>query len=588
VIKAEKDNVKIGIESLLDKEQNKLLSLTAPVFNKVLSIDKLNDIYQQTRHVKETKKFVESFFEKINLTVKVKKEQIANIPKDGPVMIVANHPYGGIDGMMLMGILKDLRPDIKALANKFISQIDHFNQDCFFVDAFSKGSDQNRKPLMDSIKWLKKGGLLAVFPAGSVANFKPQYGSVSDDDWNPGIFRIAKMTGATVVTMHFSGRNSLLFNAMGAVHPAFRTALLPREFAKKGRKVTISIGKPIPPSSIKRWDDDDRGINYLRLQTLLLGEKVNKNKDFDYSNTDQEPIIQEIDREKLNKEIESLPADCHLLSYKDIEVYCATMKQMPQTMLEIGRLREITFRQAGEGSGFSCDIDKFDKHYYQLFMWNRVEKEVVGAYRMGLVDKLVDKGGIKKLYTSKFYRYTDNFIAKHKNAVELGRSFVRPEYQRKPFSLLLLWKGIGTWIMRNPSYRYLFGGVSVSSLYSPLSRAVIASSLVKDEYKLEPCDKRKSLKLSKEAYSLCRRLQVSNPEELSSLIKHLEADGKDIPPLIKHYMKMGGTFSSFSIDEEFGGTLDGLILVDLPNSPIKSLKNYLGDNYPEYTKRHLD
>jgi hypothetical protein len=142
-------------------------------------------------------------------------------------------------------------------------------------------------------------------------------------------------------------------------------------------------------------------------------------------------------------------------------------------------------------------------------------------------------------------------------------------------------------MMRNPSYRYLFGGVSVSSLYSPISRAVIASSLVKEEYKLEPNEKRKSLKLSKEAQTLCRKLQVANPEELSALIKQLEADDKDIPPLIKHYMKMGGVFSSFSIDEDFGGTLDGLILVDLPKSPEKSLKTYLGSNYLEYTKKHL-
>jgi len=245
-------------------------------------------------------------------------------------------------------------------------------------------------------------------------------------------------------------------------------------------------------------------------------------------------------------------------------------------------LREITFRRANEGTGKELDLDKYDDAYEQLFIWNREQNEIVGAYRIGRLNEL----GLKGMYTSNFYNFSPEFYDKYQQGLEMGRSFVSPDYQRKPYSLLLLWRGIGAYMMRNPQYRYLIGAVSVSSDYSAVSRALIAELLLNDNQSVSSKQKAKLHKFNREIRRYCKMLNISNPEQLSALIKNIEPDNKDIPPLVKHYMKLGGKFCSFSVDEHFGGTLDGLIVVDLPKAPAKSLLTYLGENYQNYCDQH--
>ena len=569
---------KICIENLL--EDKTIFEMTAPLLNKILKFNRLDRYYQQIE-AQDSCEFIDKVLELLNINVELENKFLERIPKSGPVMVVSNHPFGGIDGLILLRLIKRVRPDVKIMANQFLSQIEEVTQDCIYVDAFNRGNDKNRRPIRESIQWMKKGGLLAVFPAGSVSHYHYEDHAVSDDEWNPAIFRMAKISGAQVVPVYFKGRNSLLFNTLGMIHPLVRTALLPSELSREGRHVSVKIGSAINPAKIKSYVNDQQGIAFLRLQTLLLDTQIEA-KDFNFSNTDQAPIIDAVPKEVLKEEIDQLPADSKLHSYKDFDVFCSSSKHIPQIMHEIGRLREITFRRAGEGTGKEIDLDKYDHTYEQLFIWNREENEIVGAYRIGRINEL----GAKGLYTSKFYDYTDRFINKHNWGLEMGRSFVRPEYQRKPYSLLLLWRGIGAYMMKYPKYRYLFGAVSVSNDYSAVSRALIAELMLNHKDSVEAHQKIKLHKFNREIMRYCKRLEISNPEQLSALIKNIEPDQKDIPPLVKHYMKMGGQFCSFSVDENFGGTLDGLILVDLPNAPEKSLLTYLGENYKEYQSKH--
>ncbi|WDE98525.1 GNAT family N-acetyltransferase [Lentisphaera profundi] len=570
---------KICIENLL--EDKAIFELSAPLLNKVLKFNKLDAVYQQIEASPSSEEFIDQALDILNIDIDLNEQDIANIPKTGPVVIVSNHPFGGIDGLILLRLIKRVRPDVKIMANHFLSQIEAVNQDCIYVDAFKRNNDKNHRPIRESLQFLKNGGLLAVFPAGAVSHYHHEDHRVSDDEWNPAIFRMAKIAAASVVPVHFKGRNSLLFNTLGMIHPLIRTALLPRELSREGRKISVKVGSLINPIKIKSFKDDEQGISFLRLQTLLLNTELKK-KDFDFSNTDQAPIIAAIPKDILNEEIEHLSPQSKLHSYKEYDVYCSKSQQMPQVMREIGRLREITFRRANEGTGTEIDLDEYDQHYEQLFIWNREAREIVGAYRIGRMDEL----GLKGVYTSNFYNFAPDFFQKYKMSLEMGRSFVSPAYQRKPYSLLLLWRGIGAYMMRNPQYRYLIGAVSVSSDYSAVSRALIAELLLSDESGVEAKQKAKLHKFNREIRRYCKMLNISNPEQLSALVRNIEPDHKDIPPLVKHYMKLGGKFCSFSVDEHFGGTLDGLIVVDLPNAPPKSLLTYLGENYSHYCDQH--
>ena len=575
----------IDISSLINTETNPFLKLSAPTLNKLLKLDKLNRIYDDMPKNLSCESFIDAVLDKLDIQLDFDETELKHIPLTGPVMIVANHPFGAIDGLILLRLIKKIRPDAKIMANQFLSQLKEISNDCIFVDAFNKGNDKNRHPIKRCIKHLSSGGLLAVFPAGSVSHYHPRDGRVSDDEWNPAIFRMAKMTGATVISTYFKGKNSLLFNTMGLIHPAMRTALLPRELTRVGQKVTIKMGTPIKPTSLKRFNDNKKGIDFLRLQTLLLGTQM-KAHPVNSSNVDQAPIIEAVPKDRLKLDLAKLPQEAVLHTYKEFDLICASSDQLPNILKEIGRLREITFRRAGEGTGNSIDLDDYDKSYEHLFMWNRETQEIAGAYRLGRVDQILKHQGKQGLYTSRFYKYSHDFLNKHRMGLELGRSFIRAEYQRKPYSLLLLWRGIGAFMIRHKQYRYLSGAVSVSNDYSVISRAIISETLLSSKSQVPTKEKSELFKLSKEVKRFCRRLDINTPDELSSIVRNFETDGKDIPPLIKHYMKMGGEFCSFSVDKNFGGTLDGLIIVDLPQAPKKSLQSFLGINQQNYIASH--
>jgi len=251
-------------------------------------------------------------------------------------------------------------------------------------------------------------------------------------------------------------------------------------------------------------------------------------------------------------------------------------------MREIARLREITFREVGEGTGKAMDTDQYDDYYLQLFIWNREKSQIVGAYRIGEVCSYRSKN---LLYTNEFYDLNEEFFKRYSPGLEMGRSFVRKEYQRKPYPLMLLWKGICEYVAGNPEYKYLFGAVSVSSEYTSKSRALIANLLIDKNGELKSKMPAR-IKLNKELKDYCRKYSIDSSQDISMLVKEVEKDGKDVPVLVKQYMKLGGRFLSFCVDKEFNSTLDGLIVVDLPGAPEKNLKMYMGDNTEAYLNYH--
>ena len=556
---------------------------------------KLDRIIHEARRLQASGKqpeFIPAVLEGMRIRVDLDEADLDNIPKTGPVILVSNHPFGGIEGVVLMDILRRARPDFKVMANYFLDAIPEMRNDFIFVNPFGSPSaaKQNIRPLLECVRWLKEGHILGVFPSGEVSSVDLKRRLVRDPPWSPTIATLARKTGATVVPMHFSGRNPAFFQLAGLVHPRLRTVLLPRMTARQ-RKRTIRafIGKAVTPGEIARVPGDQELIQLFRLRSYALEGRAPARRGLlrlprrrkAAAAGPQAPILPETPVAEIEAAIAALPKDAFLLSGSGLDVYMARLTLENPIMREIGRLREITFRSVGEGTGRETDVDVFDPNYRHLFLWDPKERRIAGAYRLGLAPEIVPKLGVEGLYTHTLFRYSKQLIDRCQPCIEMGRSFVRPEYQRAFAPLMMLWKGIGAFIARNPEYHSLFGPVSISAAYRDESRNMLLRSLRLSNFAGELARFVKPLRPP----SRGRRAEwkgkdyeemIANTDLVSTIISDLESDKKGIPILVKQYLKLGGKILAFNVDPDFGDCLDGLILVDLRKTDPKVRVHYMG------------
>jgi putative hemolysin len=443
----------------------------AHTVQRLLQIDRLENLYDQAR---SRPAFVRGLLEELDVEARISPADLGRIPAAGPVIALSNHPFGILDGVLLTELLSRVRSDVRVLTNRVLGELPELAPFCIFIDPFERQENRlaNGRALKQAIGHVRGGGLLLIFPAGEVAHFDLRTRAIRDREWMPTAARLIRITGAKAVPILVRGSNSLRFQMLGMVHPRLRTAALPAELLnKRGQTVEVLVGSPIDPSRLETVLDDKEAIQYLRLRSELLARRSESGATVAMA---LEPIADAIPADDLAREIESLPTDTLLEQNREYSIYLADAAEIQLVLREIGRLREVTFRAAGEGSGNARDLDRFDPHYLHLFIWNRMKREIVGSYRIGDVPKLLRKFGRKGLYTASLFRFHPLFFAHLGPALELGRSFVRPEYQKQFAPLLLLWKGIGTYVCRHPEYATLIGAVSVSNQYSPASREVIA------------------------------------------------------------------------------------------------------------------
>ncbi len=496
------------------------------------------------------------------------------VPRRGPVVAVANHPYGMVEGVILGSLLLRVRPDVKFLANAMLANVPGLGEYVFPVNPFGDAAGENWKSLRRSIDWVKKGGMLVVFPAGEVSSLRLSKLEISDSKWDDKVTRMIRMSGAVAVPMFFHGVNSAMFQVAGLIHPRLRTMLLPRELAnKRGGKIRISIGRPIKPESVTRLEG--AATDYLRQRAHLLDIRRRAPRKLWRIGWRPAAVVPAVRFLTLRGEIDSLPPSCKLIESGGYEVYAASAEQIPNVLREIGRLREIAFRGAGEGTGRSTDLDRFDRDYLHLFLWNTDSNEIAGAYRLAGTD------AVPELYTSTLFRFREGLLERLSPALELGRSFVRLEYQKGFSGLLLLWKGIGRYVARNPRYRILFGPVSISREYTEASRALIVAYLRErrgngelSSY-VEPRRPFRAPRLRGCDLRLLAHM-VDSVEELSDAVADLEPDGKGVPVLLRQYLNCGGEMLAFNVDNAFSGVVDGLVVVDLIKMSRPQLEKYLG------------
>ncbi len=555
-------------------------------------LSKLDKLYQDRPDELSSFEFMHHTLSALNIDYSISAGATDNIPEEGPVVIVANHPLGAIEGVILADLVGSVRKDVKVLANELLKRLPELDDLFIGVDVFnSKESKRtNAKAIRDANRHLADGGLLIVFPAGEVSSYRKGAKTLTDIEWSKSVAKFVKRHQATTVPIFINGKNSELFYQAGRVHPLLRTALLGRELLnKRATTISISIGSSIPYSEIKSFEQEMDIVNYLRLNTYLMSQQDSPSTPIHAPSFDTQ-VIAPIPSEVLSIEVASLPQEMRLLEQGDFEVYCTPSQSIPNLMREIGRVREESFREVGEGSGLACDLDEYDLYYHQLFVWNKAKAELVGAYRLGMVDKLIAEHGLDQLYSRSLFNYNQEFIDTLDNSIELGRSVVSKPYQKSLNSLLLLWKGIAAFVYRHPQYTHLFGPVSISNDYSHNARLLIATTLSihhYDEQKANLVSPSSPLNTSNNVFWQNHLLSsLASVPLLSKVLARME-QGKGLPVLLRQYLGMNGKLVCFNVDPSFNDALDGLIVVNLKKVPLKTLGKYMGrDLAQDYLEQH--
>ncbi|MBZ5679239.1 MAG: lysophospholipid acyltransferase family protein [Acidobacteriia bacterium] len=556
---------------------------------KLVPVDKVRDVYRRVRQSPEGFR-LETLLSEMRVELRVDAADSARVPVTGSVVVVANHPFGVLDGAILTVLLTRVRPDVKVVTNFLLGDVPELKQHCIFVDPFEtdRSIDSNRRALKECLAWLQQGGMLALFPAGEVSHLQVPEIRVADPAWNDTAARLVRRTGASALPVYFCGRNSVGFQILGMIHPRLRTALLMQEFLQQeGKTIEVRVGSEIPSERISGIEDDREATEYLRWRTYLLGYR-SKRKDSWTSTVRsrlalnmQQPVAAAVQPELLAKELAALSPDRSLTENGDFAVFLLRANEGPHLQQELGRLREVTFRQVGEGTGRPLDLDRFDLYYWHLLLWHKTKQELVGAYRAGSTAEILPHHGVDGLYTSTLFRYDPRLFERLGPALELGRSFVRPEYQRQYAPLLLLWKGIARFVAQHPETPTLFGAVSISNDYSKASREMIyrffEARRHDDELAgmIEPRSPFRPERLRQwDCRAMCHALR--DLDELSQPIADVETDGKGLPILIRQYAKVGGKILGFNVDRKFSNVLDGLVVVDLRQTVPCVLERYMG------------
>jgi putative hemolysin len=578
-----------GSEARASSEVLARLSELPGLAAKFAPVGRVRGLYRRVQQSPEGFQ-LENLLAEMRVRLRLDPADQARIPISGPVLVVANHPYGMLDGAILTVLLKRVRPDVKVLTNFLLADVPELSDHCIFVDPFhtDRSIDANRRALRQSLAWLQQGGMLAIFPAGEVSHWQMPAAQVADPEWNDTAARLIRRSGAAALPVYFCGHNSVGFQLLGMVHPSLRSAFSLQEFLQQeGKSIEVRIGSAIENEAIAGLAGEHEATEYLRWRTYLLARRGKSEPSplmamrSKLVQKIQAPIAAEASRSALVKEIENLSRDRCLAENGDLGVYLGTARELPLMINEIGRLREVTFRQVGEGTNKSLDLDRFDEYYWHVLLWNKTRHELVGAYRAGNTAEILPKHGIDGLYTSTLFRYDERLFDKVGPALELGRSFVRREYQRQYAPLLLLWKGIARLVASRPEIGVLFGAVSISNEYNQASREMIyrffESRMQDDDLAglVEPRRPfRRGLLRRLDCRGMCEALR--DLDELSEPIADIEADGKGLPILLRQYAKIGGKLLRFNVDRKFCNVLDGLVLVDLRQTDSAVLDRYMG------------
>jgi len=517
--------------------------------------------------------FIDRVLDHFNFSYQVSQVDRRNIPAIGRVMIIANHPLGALDGLALLRLIGEIRPDVKIVANDLLMSLDGLKSLVLPVD--NMGGKTGRQQLKAIMNSLHNDEAVIIFPAGEVSRISPS--GVKDQRWNENYLKLAKKTNSPILPVHIGGRNSMMFYTSSILYRPLSTIQLPNEmFRQRNRKIPMQVGQAIPIQELSKLPLSDKEKNKLvkrHLYRIAKGKKPLLKTE----KTVEHPQNRQLIKTELKK------AE-HLGSTKDNkQIFLVDYDPMSVTMKEIGRLREIAFRKVGEGTGERSDLDKYDQYYRHLVLWDEEALEIVGAYRIGEVARYMKEDNQNRIYSAELFSYSCDMEPYFEQGIELGRSFVQPKYWGMR-SLDYLWYGIGAYLKRHPEIRYMFGPVSLSNSYPQIAKDLIVSFYKKyfpdTEYLARSFN---TYQVSQEHQDIISGLLKGEryEEDFRTLKEQLGHLGASVPTLFKQYSELcepgGVRFLDFGVDADFGYCIDGLVLVDLTLVKETKRNRYLGD-----------
>jgi putative hemolysin len=526
-------------------------------FQKFLRIKEINEFIAKNEHMDE-KHFINEVFEMLNFSYLISSSDIQKIPSEGRLICVANHPLGSLDSLSLLKAILEIRNDVKIIANDMLYNIDNLKN--LFLPFKLDSTHVQKENVLAIYKAIKDENAVIIFPAAKVSRLK--WFKVMDSAWNKGAVRFANKFDSPVLPVYIYGKNSFLFYFVSFLNTNASMLLLVHElFNKRNKSIRIRIGDLIPAKAFKTsYIDEKYQTKLLKKHVYQLGS--NQNGIF----VTEKNIIHPIDRKILKRELNNAN---HLGTTKEgMKLFLTTKSESPQALMEIARLRELTFRKVGEGTGCKLDLDKFDNYYSHLIVWDEHELEIVGSYRIAKGEEIISQRGRHGFYTSTLFNFSDEFISNYLNSsIELGRSFVQKKYWNTN-ALNYLWQGIGAFLAKNESVKYLFGGVSISNSYPEIAKELIIFFFFKwyaDQFSLAQSKRRFVINAAKRD-EFSKMFYGTTPKEDYRILKNmLKPYGFAVPVLYKHYSELcdenGVKFLDFGIDPDFENCVDGLILV---------------------------
>jgi putative hemolysin len=556
-------------------------NLIVSLLTRVARIDEVNDLYDSVCN-SQGLETIEKLFKQLDLEIELDEKLLENIPTKGAFIVAANHPFGALDGLTMLYAIAKVRPDFKVMANFLLQNVEPIKDYFVSVNPFENKRDvySNVTGLKSVMQHLENGHPLGMFPAGEVSTFQGDFRTIADKKWANSAVKIIRNAGVPVVPVYFDGTNSRIFHLLGLIHANLRTLALPSEMLKKkGKVIRMKIGKPIQPKDTEMFTNLEQYGRYIRAKTYALGSTFDVKRDyFKVFRTQKkaDEIIQPVPQEDIIREVDSI-ADFKTLSYDNFDCYVVGSSHIPKILREIGRLREVTFREVGEGTNKSIDLDEYDLYYNHLILWDREAKKIAGAYRVGNGYQIMNTYGRKGFYISSLFRISPQLDTMLSQSLELGRSFIVKEYQRHRLSLFLLWKGILYYLISNQQFRYIIGPVSISNQYQEVSKELIIEFITKnyfDHVLAEHVSPKNAFKpkMSNVDTSALVDSSQADMKKMDRIISEIEPTAFTMPVLLKKYLQQNAKIIAFNCDPKFNNALDGLMYLDLMNLPTDTVE----------------
>ena len=562
-----------------------------------LRLGKINRLFDGAADY-QGREFADHLLENMNISIDVAPEQLENVPKEGGFIMVSNHPFGAIEGVMLLSAIAKVRPDFKVMANFILSHIPNLKECFFAVNPFEKNTEWKSSVggIKGSIQHIAGGNGLGIFPAGEVSRYHG-HDYPEDLPWSTSIARIIKNAGVPVIPVFWQGRNSKWFYAVDKIHPMLGTARLTKDLINKHDQcIKLQIGKPILPAEVEAYEDPKDLAAYLRSRSYALEANISTAAVAEKKETKLEEIDAPSDLSLMLKELDAIREKSFLYSASDYDCYLADYEDIPNLMHEIARLREETFRAIGEGTGKRLDQDEFDLHFKHLILWDNVKQKIAGCYRLGIGSEIIPKFGIKGFYVSSLVNINEAFSERLSHTIELGRSFVSLDYQKEVLPLVLLLRGLSDVVVRYPDINHFIGPVSISSWYPKFYMSMIVKYVtekhpVSEElaHMATPMTPFHDDFLKVDADVLMKN-NMDSIDKFDKFMFRISNGEYRLPTLFKKYLKLNAKFLCFNVDPDFNDTLDSLLFLtftDFPEDEVMPLFRDSSDEEKEMVRKRF-